>query len=63
MIDITCTKESIEWYKKFNIHQKIQIKAYCHLICGMKWVDFNILFSPKERIQILYEKISNYIKI
>lgn len=62
MFNINCTNESIEWYKKFNIHQKIQIKDCCELICGMKWIDFNILFSPRERIQILFEKASNWLK-
>ena len=62
MIIINCTPESIEWYNKFNIHQKINLKEYSILICGLDWTEFNILFTPRERIQILFEKVGDWIK-
>ena len=27
------------------------------LICGMKWEDFNVLFTPRERLEILHNKL------
>ena len=62
MIIINCTPESIEWYNKFNIHQKINLKEYSILICGLAWTEFNILFTPRERIQILFEKVGDWLK-
>jgi hypothetical protein len=30
------------------------LKEVSELICGIKWEDFNILFSPRERFEILH---------
>ena len=49
--------QSINWYKSLNINQKIGLKEVADSICGMKWEDFNILFTPRERIDILYTKL------
>jgi hypothetical protein len=48
---------SIHWYKSLDINQKILLKEFSHLIFGMKWEDFNILFTPRKRIKILHEKL------
>lgn len=48
---------SLHWYKSLSINQKISLKELSELICGIKWADFNILFSPIERIEILHNKL------
>jgi len=32
------------------------LKEVSELICGIKWEDFNILFSPRERFEILHNE-------
>jgi hypothetical protein len=53
----TSTSDGIEWYKKLSIEQKMGLKECTHLITGIKWEDFTIIFSPRERIEILYNKL------
>ena len=48
---------AVIWYKSLSINQKIRLKEVSSLICGMKWEDFNILFTPQERIEILHNKL------
>ena len=48
---------AISWYKSLSINQKIALKEISELICGMKWEDFNSLFSPRERLAILHNKL------
>jgi hypothetical protein len=48
---------AISWYKSLSLNQKMALKEVSALICGMKWEDFNILFSPRERIEILHNKL------
>lgn len=48
----------MKWYKSLTINQKINLKAMCHIICGMKWEDFNLLFTPQERIELIYNKMA-----
>ena len=49
--------EGLEWYKSLSLSQKLGLKECSHLICGMKWEDFTILFSPRQRIEILHQKL------
>jgi len=48
---------AVNWYKSLSFNQKMALKELSPLICGMKWEDFNILFSPRERIEILHNKL------
>lgn len=49
---------ALNWYKKLSTHQRIGLKECSALICGLEWASFNLLlFSPRERIEILYEKL------
>jgi len=48
---------AISWYKSLSLNQKMALKEVSVLICGMKWEDFNILFSPRERLEILRNKL------
>jgi hypothetical protein len=47
----------LSWYKSLTLHQRLALKELSVSICGMKWEDFTILFSPRERIDILYQKL------
>ncbi|MBP7400931.1 MAG: hypothetical protein KA954_15170, partial [Chitinophagales bacterium] len=48
---------AVSWYKSLSLNQKMALKEVSALICGMKWEDFNILFSPRERLEILHNKL------
>ncbi len=48
---------AVSWYKSLSVNQKLALKEVSSLICGMKWEDFNILFSPRERLEILHNKL------
>ncbi len=48
---------AVSWYKSLSLNQKMALKEISVLICGMKWEDFNILFSPRERLEILHNKL------
>jgi hypothetical protein len=48
---------AVSWYKSLSLNQKMALKEASALICGMKWEDFNILFSPRERLEILHNKL------
>ena len=48
---------AVSWYKSLSLNQKMALKEVSVLICGMKWEDFNILFSPRERLEILHNKL------
>ncbi len=48
---------TVSWYKSLSLNQKMALKEVSALICGMKWEDFNILFSPRERLEILHNKL------
>jgi hypothetical protein len=48
---------AVNWYKSLSLNQKMALKEFSALICGMKWEDFNILFSPRERLEILHNKL------
>lgn len=54
---ITEQLSAVNWYKSLSLKQKMVLKEVSELICGMKWEDFNILFTPRERLEILHEKL------
>ncbi len=47
----------VKWYKKLPIKQKIALKECVHMLTGMRWEDFTILFTPRERLEIIYDKL------
>ena len=47
----------MEWYKTLNIHQKINLKGMSKLIIGVDFSDLAFMFSFRERIEILYNKL------
>lgn len=46
-----------DWYKSLPIMSKIGLKEAAVLLVGMEWKDFNILFTPRERIEIIHQKL------
>lgn len=48
---------AVSWYKSLSLNQKMALKEVSVLICGMKWEDFNLLFTPRERLEILHNKL------
>ena len=48
---------AVSWYKSLSLNQKLALKEVSALICGMKWEDFNTLFTPRERLRILHDKL------
>jgi hypothetical protein len=48
---------AVSWYKSLSLNQKMALKEASALICAMKWEDFTILFTPRERIEILRQKL------
>ncbi len=57
MIGADNISTAITWYKSLSLNQKMALKEVSVLICGMKWEDFNILFTPRERLEILHNKL------
>lgn len=51
------TKSAINWYRDLSLEEKFGLKEVCVLLCGIKWEEFTLLFSPRERINILYDKL------
>lgn len=47
----------MNWYKALTVEQKINLKDCCSLIVGMTWNEMGLLFSFKERINILHRKL------
>jgi hypothetical protein len=50
-------ENSLKWYKTLSLNQKLELKECAHLLTGMKWEHYTILFSPRQRIEILYNKL------
>lgn len=48
---------SIDWYKTLDLHQKVNLKSIFNLLCGLSWSDISCLFSMREKIDIVYNKL------
>lgn len=51
------SKESIEWYKTLDLNQRINLKECCILLTGIEYHDLTKLFSLREVIKLLYNKL------
>lgn len=48
----------MNWYKSLDIHTRINAKAEAfELLCGFEFEKLACLFSLKERIEIMYNKL------
>ncbi len=49
--------QGVQWYKQLSFNQKLALKECAHLLTGMRWENFTHLFSPRQRLNILYNKL------
>ena len=47
----------MEWYKTLDINQRINLKHLCSTLVGADWSSLSLLFSYKEKINILHKKL------
>lgn len=45
------------WYKTLTINQRINAKECFELLCGVKWEQLSFMFTMRERIEIMYNKL------
>ena len=50
-------KPSLHWYLSLDIHTRINLKECSELIVGFKFGALSFIFSFKERVEILYNKL------
>lgn len=47
----------MKWYKTLDIDTKINMKGCFELLCGVKWESLSFMFSMRERIEIMFNKL------
>lgn len=45
------------WYKTLDIHTRINVKQCFELLTGVKFEDLSMLFTFRERIEIMHTKL------
>lgn len=48
---------ALKWYKSLDLERRFALKELTKDICGIAWEDFSLLFTPRERINIIYDKL------
>jgi len=48
---------SIEWYKSLDVNMRINVKDVFILLTGIDFSQLNFLFSYKEKIEIMHQKL------
>lgn len=51
------TQESLDWYRTLNKEQKIFIRQECGAICGVTFADLIKIFTFKEVIHLVFDKL------
>lgn len=54
---INVTNTSIDWYKKLDPNQRINLREVTELLCGVPFKSLLLLFNLLEVIQLLYDKL------
>lgn len=54
---LLCCKKAMKWYRSLDINTRINAKTYFKMLCGMRWEEAGKLFSMRERIGIMYDKL------
>jgi hypothetical protein len=49
----------MNWYKTLTLKQKFALKELSEAICGISWQDLGLIFSPRERLDILHSKLKS----
>tara|TARA_R110000796_G_scaffold33305_3_gene86560 strand:- start:735 stop:902 length:168 start_codon:yes stop_codon:yes gene_type:complete len=47
----------MDWYKNLSINQKINLKSCFKLICGASWIELSSIFSMKDKIELIRNKL------
>lgn len=47
----------MKWYMNLSINQKINVKSAFILVTGISFESLDFMFSLKEKIEILYNKL------
>ena len=47
----------MNWYKTLSITQRIAMKELCVDIVGVSWTDLGKLFTMRERINLIHQKL------
>jgi hypothetical protein len=48
---------SIEWYKSLDVNMRINVKDVFILLTGIDFSRLNFLFSYREKIEIMHQKL------
>lgn len=47
----------MNWYKTLNWKQRFALRECCQDIVGITWEQLGLLFSFRERVEILHQKL------
>lgn len=47
----------MEWYKTLDLHVRINVKSCCELLTSVSFEQLNLLFTLREKIDILHNKL------
>lgn len=53
----TAEERGMGWYKALTINQRINVKECFELLCGVKWEQLSYIFTMRERIELMYNKL------
>ena len=48
---------AVNWYRSLTIQQKLALKELSQDICGFSWRLLGEIFTPRERIELLHQKL------
>ena len=49
--------EKMDWYKSLDINTRINVKDCFKLLTGVRFEELSFMFSLKERIEIMHDKL------
>ena len=47
----------MNWYKTLDINRRIALKELCKALTGATFEELGLLFSLRERVEILHQKL------
>lgn len=50
-------QDAIDWWTQLNATQRIEIKGLVVDFTGIKWSDYLVMFTPRERLNLIYDKL------
>ena len=49
----------MNWYKTLTLEQRFALKELSESICGISWQNLGVIFTPRERLDILHNKLKS----